>query len=291
MATTNKTIRKFIARACSRRSPRGLRPQLLVAVLVLAGLGGGCSKPRIAIEIPFEARFDGQPLDCAEAPDGAALTDLRFYVHDVALIESGRRFQVTLTPDAHWQDAHVALIDLEDGSGACLNGSPSMNTTLHGVVDALPTGAAILEFRIGVPAAINHANPVTAPPPRNASIMHWHWRTGYKFMRAGVAFRDDAAWLHLGSARCRGTVVDIQGCDAPNRPAVQLKNFDLENDAVVVDLARVFGPTGLGDGDAWSCESGPEEGHCRLVFAELGLDFATGEVQGPAPAVYSTSVR
>ena len=288
--TTNKTIRKPSARACSRRILGFIGSERFPATLALLCVLMGCNEPRTPLEIHFEARFDGAPIDCTSAPDGAALTDLRFYVHDLVLVEGDRRHDVMLTADSTWQDEHVALLDLEDGTGACQNGSASMNTKVRGRAIALADGDAVtLEFRIGVPSSVNHANPVTAPPPRNYSIMHWHWRTGYKFMRAGVAYRGDAAWLHLGSARCRGTVTDIRGCDAPNRPIVRLADFNPKDDVVVIDLARVFGPTGLGDGEVWSCESGPEERHCRIVFAELGIDFATGAAQGPAPAVYANA--
>ena len=288
MPTTTNKIRKFIARAFSHLQFVGSSAaKRSLAALSLLGLCAGCSEAEAPIEINFEVRFDGQPIDCAVAPDGAALTDLRFYVHDLALIKTERRHRVALIPDSRWQDEHVALLDLEDGNGACQNGSSPTNTRVRGsVVPAAADGAATLEFRIGVPPNVNHANPVTAPPPRNYSIMHWHWRTGYKFMRAGLAFRGDAAWLHLGSSRCRGTVIDIKGCDAPNRPAVRLTNFDPKTDVVVVDVARLFGPTGLGDGEVWSCESGPDEQHCRIVFAELGIDFETGAAAGPAPAIY-----
>lgn len=293
MPTTTNKIRKFIARAFSRLPfVAKMAAKRSLAALSLLGICAGCSEPLAPIEVNFEVRFDGTPIDCAAAPDGAALTDLRFYVHNLALIQTERRHSVTLTPDSRWQDEHVALIDLEDGDGACENGSPPMNTQVRGTVASVAAaGAATLEFRIGVPPAVNHADPVTAPPPRNYSIMHWHWRTGYKFMRAGVAYRGDAAWLHLGSARCRGTVTDIQGCDAPNRPTVKLANFNPKTDVVVVDVARLFGPTGLGDGEVWSCESGPDEQHCRVVFSELGIDFETGAAAGPAPAIYRRKLR
>ncbi len=235
------------------------------------------------VELRFEARFDGRPVGCGTEADGAAMTDLRLYVYDVVLIDgNGQRAPVQLDSDDRWQNGVVALVDLEDGSGACLNGTEATNAVVRGQVAAGDYRG--LEFVVGVPEALNHADPLTAGPPLNYTIMHWHWRSGYKFMRAGVETAGDEAWLHLGSARCAGTIGRIEGCQASNRPVVRFAEFDIGADRVIVDLARLFEHTGLGDGEPWNCQSGPGEAQCADVFTALGLQFSSGDTTGSVPA-------
>ncbi|MDZ7643630.1 MAG: MbnP family protein [Woeseiaceae bacterium] len=68
----------------------------------------------------------------------------------------------------------------------------------------MPTGDyRTLRLTLGVPADLNHGDPLHAPAPLTQTPMHWHWRSGYKFLRAGVTRGADGYWLHLGSTRCR----------------------------------------------------------------------------------------
>ena len=259
------------------------------ALLTLALLLGACGTESRQVDVEFDARFDGDPVACRPSAEGWALTDLRFFVHDIVLrTEQGRSAPLKLADDDVWQDSSVALLDFEDGTGACLNGTTATNTVVRGEV-ALPENDAIvgLSFRIGVPETVNHANPMTADAPLAYTIMHWHWRSGYKFMRAGVESPNDFAWLHLGSSRCAGTIGNIQGCASGNRPLVTVDGMQLSGDRVVIDIARLLGPVLQGDGNPWSCESGPDEDHCRVVFSELGIEFDSGRTLGPSPAFYA----
>lgn len=285
MLTTTKTSPRS-----TRPAPSGApkaRPLLLLTLL--AALAAGCRPAPAPIDIAFEVRFDGRSFNCSSPVDGAALTDLRFYVHDLRVRNGDALIDLQLIDDGRWQDGRVALLDFEDGKDTCVNGSSAVNRTVRALLPAPHARADEFEFTIGVPAELNHENPLLAPPPRNLTAMHWHWRTGYKFLRAGVETAADTAWMHLGSARCTRSAEGGFGCDGANRPRVRLRDFDLTSDVVVVDLARLFGPT-LGDGKPWKCESGAaEEDACRLAFAELGLDATTGEVLGSAPSVHASS--
>jgi hypothetical protein len=106
--------------------------------------------------------------------------------------------------------------------------------------------------------------------------MHWHWRAGYKFLRAGIRTADDGFWIHLGSTGCEGTVRDITGCRFPNRVDILLPEFLPGEDTVVVDLAALLVETDLLDAEATDCSSGPAEQSCKAPFRALGLDFETG---------------
>lgn len=261
---------------------------LALALPIFSMLLGACSTESRPVEVGFDVRFDGNAVACLPSSAGWALTDLRFFVHDIVLTTAqGRSAPLDLASDNVWQNSSVALLDFEDGTGSCLNGTTAVNRRVTGDV-ALPEDDPVvgLSFRIGVPEPLNHGNPMTADPPLAYTIMHWHWRSGYKFMRAGIRSDSDFAWLHLGSSRCEGTIGNIRGCSSSNRPLVTV-DFQLAGDLVIIDIARLLGPVLQGDGVPWSCESGPDERHCRAVFSELGIDFDSGQTLGPAPTFYA----
>lgn len=253
-----------------------------LVLLSFAGLAG-CSAPTSPVDIPFELRFGNAPIGCAQAAGGVTLTDLRFYVYDVELTGPAGTVTLNLIPDPPWQSENVALLDFEDGEGNCTNGSPAVRTVIRGL--APPGGYTGLSFRIGVPEHLNHDNPLTAAAPLQASTMHWHWISGYRFLRAGIASAGDGFWIHLGSTRCEGTVTDIKGCASSNRVAVSLPRYTAGEDTVVIDLAQLVEGVDLADGEPSDCSSGPTEASCKAPFAALGVDFETGEARR-SPAIF-----
>ena len=86
----------------------------------LVSLLAGCAPDDALYEIRFAAGYGDQPLRCAADEAGPRLRDLRFYVHDVMLLDdAGSAVRLEIVPDGQWQDEQVALIDLEDGTGDC----------------------------------------------------------------------------------------------------------------------------------------------------------------------------
>ncbi len=244
---------------------------LFLAILTATG----CSGPESELRIPFVAVFEGREIGCHPSESGTSLSDLRFFVASVrAIRDDGAIVDVTLQPDDQWQQAELALLDFEDGTGACNNGTPDIKTFLHGT---LPAGEYRgLRFTVGVPFHLNHGDPLLAAAPLDDSAMHWHWRAGYKFMRAGIRTADDGFWVHLGSTGCEGTVRKVTGCRFPNRVEVLLPEFVPGDDSVVVDLTALTSNTDLVDGETTDCSSGPAEQSCEGPFRTLGLDFVTG---------------
>ena len=229
-----------------------------------------CAPEHAPVRIDFGVEWAGSSLRCDSS--GPALTDLRFYVSDVVLIDSkGNEQKLLMTQDGTWQQNGIALIDLESGDAACQNGTSGMNATVTGTANTADIGG--LRFTVGVPFELNHANPLLADAPLDDSAMHWHWRSGYKFLRAGVATENDGFWMHLGSTGCEGTVQNISGCRAPNRVNVVLPDFIPDQDRIVVDLSALFIGVDL-DNDARSdCSSSPAEASCSKPFKALGLPF------------------
>ena len=260
-----------------------MRPRILL-ILCLALNGFACSEPQLGVKIPFVATWGEAPLSC-EDDAAIALSDLRFYVSELSLIDTdGRHHALSLDEQLQWQQGDLALIDLENGNGSCTNGSGELYSYLVGF---LPPGEYRgLEFTVGVPFERNHANPLTAEAPLDDAAMHWHWRSGYKFLRAGVATADDGFWVHLGSAGCEGTVRNVTGCRFPNRVSVTLPDFTIREHTVAIDLEKLLDGTDLADKKPSDCSSGPPEDACIAPFAALGLDFATGAKRG-AQGVFS----
>jgi uncharacterized repeat protein (TIGR04052 family) len=250
-------------------------------ILILLFLAASCTSDRVPVEIPIRAVFGDRPLGCTGARPDFVLTDLRFYVYDVRLVDArGRDEPVELAVVPPWQNNELALLDLENAEGRCANGTPGTHTALQGTVAAGTYSG--LKFRIGVPEHLNHEDVLQAEPPLSDTAMHWHWVSGYRFLRAGIANEADGFWLHLGSTRCEGTVTDIRGCASSNRAEAALPGFVPGRDAVVVDLRELVDAVELEDGVPTDCSSEPAELTCAGPFSALGVDFDRGTVTAPA---------
>ncbi len=229
-----------------------------------------CTAKRVPVHIEFSAAWGGQPIQCES--NAAALTDLRFFVSSIFLIDpEGNEHNVVLASDDRWQQRNIALIDLENSAGTCSNGTPQMNMSIAGTVAASDIVAA--KFTIGVPFDTNHANPLLARAPLDRAAMHWHWRSGYKFLRAGISNPTDSFWIHLGSTGCEGTIRHISRCNSPNRVTVEIANFTPDTDRIMIELAELFRDVDLEDGIRTDCSSSPAESACAAPFEALGLDF------------------
>jgi uncharacterized repeat protein (TIGR04052 family) len=243
----------------------------------------GCSAPLEDVEIPFVARFGDSLVSCDSDVEGLALTDLRLYVYDIRLLSAGNEEQeLLLADDPLWQNSEVALLDFENGKGRCANGTEQTNEVLRG--RAPPGDYTGLRFRVGVPEHLNHADPLRASAPLNYSFMHWHWLTGYKFLRAGLATENDGFWLHLGGSRCERTPEGTTVCRSGNRPSVELAPYRA-GDVVELDLEVLVNGIDLSDGVPSDCSSGPAETECQMPFTALGIDFSTGDTIG-TPAAF-----
>ena len=258
-----------------------------VTLFSVLSLIAACGESSSRLEVPFVANFAGAPLSC-QGSDSINLTDLRFYVHNLRLIDAdGEEHPLRLAAN-DWQNSDLALLDLEDGTANCLNGTTPVNTMAVGTI----TGSDLrgLKFTLGVPFASNHGDPLKADAPLGDPDMHWHWRGGYKFFRAGIKSEQDSFWIHLGSTGCEGTIQNIIGCNSPNRTDVYLENF-VPGDSVTVDLAALVTGDIFHDGEASDCSSGPAESSCVGAFAAFGLDHATGDTTGTQHVFATQSAR
>jgi uncharacterized repeat protein (TIGR04052 family) len=274
-----------------KSTPLRLPFAAVLASMLVSAAGCDEASPRGAsIEIPFAARVGGEPFACDQtfsAGDpavGVRPLDLRFYVHDVALLDAdGVPTAVTLENDGKWQSSGVALLDFEDKTGTCANGTEDTNDRVRGTA---PAGDYVgLSFKVGVPEFLNHEDATLANSPLNVSTLFWIWRDGYKFLRADfeTVESETAVLAHLGSTGCVGNPpAEEVTCERANRPDVTLEAFDAAKDVVVLDYGRLVADLDLENdqGGESGCMSGAEDPECEAMFDVLGLDLATGEASG-----------
>lgn len=255
--------------------------------------------------ISFAAKLGNDRVACGMPLAGlganerdASLRDLRFFVHDVQLIDDrGKRVPVALPDDGLWQYQNVTLIDLEDATGDCQNGSPETNALVLGKVpEGKYTGVF---FRIGVPAPLSHGDPASYRPPLYGSAMHWGWTLGYKFFRLELdlqASETESASsyeVHVGADTCSTHNGQIN-CARENIAAVELAAFDNERDKIVLDLAALLSGSQLAerpdDENVPGCASKIADRDCDPVFEAFGLDAKNGKPEG-TQSIFSAQAR
>ena len=261
------------------------------------GAGGeGPSKP-LDITLEFEARVGADPADCASsysnfgAEDSQVdLKDLRFYVHDVRLVDSeDNEVPLELEQDGIWQVENVALLDFEDGTNGCVDGNSELRKT---IVGQIPAGDYVgLKFRLGVPFDLNHEDVATSPSPLNVTTLFWNWGFGHIFFSA-VTTADASKgtndhFVHLGSVGCTGDpeLGEVVSCTNPNRPEFSFDGFDPDNSVVVLDLEPLLSESNLES--EIGCHSFPDTDACVAPFTALGIDYATGAMTPETQTVFS----
>lgn len=283
------------------------RRPLLVACAVsslVSSLVAACGEPAPqAITIPFAGVVDGAPFACGERFDGvgtsgASVTaaDFRLYVHNVVVVdEDGNDVVVTLDTD-DFQARGVALLDFEDGTGACDTGSPLLHTSITGTIpgDVDLAGVGGVRFTLGVPNALNHLDAVNTDAPLNIPSLWWTWASGYKYITTEllVGADEDAAYFHLGSTTCKGPPEEaVYSCAYDNLIDVGLVWND--GKTIDVDLGAIFASVDLegelAQGDMMrGCMSLSGDPECVGMFASVGMTY---EDNGGSPTQTVFAVR
>lgn len=290
---------------------------LLATAIACSALEVNAQSETKEVGIDFQAWVGESEFVCGESYEGVGVnqstitpTDFRFYVSNLALIdESGNAVAVELEQDGKWQYQNVALLDFEDGTGACDNGTAELNTTVVGTV---PEGDyQSLQFTMGVPQDLNHEDAAIAPSPLNLTSMWWNWQGGYKFLRVDMETEgisnvgetshshgeggdssvhtsslpngqgthhqssSNAYLIHLGSTGCKdSTQSNLFGCANPNRVQVMLEDFSAEDNVVIADLAELLAESDLTTNQANTpngCMSSPDDADCMPIMQNLSL--------------------
>lgn len=270
-----------------------------LAISVVAGavlLAAAPSSAEQAVRLRFAATVGETPVACDAAYQNIGVTkstihivDLRFYVSRLRLLKAdGTEQPVTLTQDGLWQHDDVALLDFEDASGGCANGTEQTRDLVEGSVAA---GEYVgVRFDLGLPFEKNHRDPTLQPSPLNLSRLFWSWNAGYKFLRLDLqSTGQPRGWMfHLGSTGCMPndsrTTVPVS-CARPNITTIDLPAFDLAADVVELDLQALLATSDV-DRNApetpAGCMSGPSDPECGPLLTRFGFQPAEGELAAPA---------
>jgi uncharacterized repeat protein (TIGR04052 family) len=279
------------------------------------GLPAAMAQESQAIKLRFAGAVNGVAFACGKNYPNIGTTkstitpsDFRFFVSTVELLTlEGKAVPLALDQDGVWQHENVALVDLEDGSGPCSNGTKAMHAEVSG---SAPRGNySGVRFTMGVPFELNHGDPTIAPSPLNITAMFWSWQGGYKFLKAdmnstGLAAKpamhkmasghgsqsghDDGEAsgfsVHLGSTLCAAAsrTESPSACKNPNRVTVSIAKFDLAKNVVVADLGAILSSANVDHNTpntSPGCMSFPKDGDCPAVMSALGLVY-----DGAAPA-------
>ena len=263
------------------------------------------------VTLRFAAKVDNNPFSCGSTyrlgkpATEQKVSDFRFYVSEVALVDNrGKTVPVTLMQDGKWQYQNVALLDFENKTGACTNGTTE---TRDRIVGTVPKGNYTgLKFTLGVPFELNHEDSTLAPSPLNLTGLWWNWQSGYKFARIDLQASNMTPMdmksrqghgggatgflIHLGSTGCQAETTSLKAtnCDRPNRAIALLTRYDPAKNVVVADLAQLVASSNLNLNQPKTspgCMSESNDRDCMGIMTNLGLS-STGK-----PAATQTFFR
>jgi uncharacterized repeat protein (TIGR04052 family) len=252
--------------------------------LAQVGCSGEATVAEPVLELSFEARVGDTPFSCAQPLWGlgtsaasAEALDLRLYVYEITLERvGGALVPFELVADGEWQSAQVALLDFENGSGRCADGTAQTNTTLRGHA---PTRSQYvgMSFTVGVPPELDHLDLSSAEAPLDVPGMWRSWQGGYKYLRADfTTVENPGGYLfHLGAEGCAGSPSSGYACAQDNHAKITLAGdidrpiiLDLQQLLSGVDLARA--PDGKND-LLPGCMSSASDPECAPLFEALGM--------------------
>lgn len=261
-----------------------------LALCAAAAASPAAAQPAgVPVVIRFAATAGRAPVACGQritdigtTRSTISLVDFRFYVSRVRLVTAtGAEVPLTLAQDGLWQHDDVALLDFEDATGPCANGTPETRAVVEGTAPAGDYSG--VRFDVGLPFEKNHQDVTLQPSPLNLSRMFWNWNAGYKFMRLDLrSSGQPRGWLvHLGSTACKpeGTPsVAAIACANRNVVGVDLPTFSATRDIVDLDVRALFATSNVDMNTAETalgCMSGSADPECAGLFGQLGL--AIGE--------------
>lgn len=264
-----------------------------LALALSATITSACAGGEVELDdvsIPFAATFGDTPFSCdgsfAVGTSGAEVRpiDMRFYVHNVAVLSGGEEVPLALDDNAFQgtiNGAQIALLDFEDNTSTCDTGSPDTHTEVTGKV---PAGTVVegVSFSIGVPDEANHLDAATGPAPLNVPGLWWTWSGGYKYMKIDmVAPENPEFFFHMGATTCSGDPTSGFSCAFGNVANVRLDGAT----SVAFDAGKLY--TGvdvnepLAEGDAVpGCMAFAGDPECPAMFEPLGLDFESAAANG-----------
>ena len=240
-------------------------------ILLLAHLGCEASR-RVGVNVTLRAG-SGEEIQCGDTfalqgVEGVKLGHAKLFVHGVQVWSPSQEKWLGVEVQdkgSPWHTQGVVLVDLdtERCKGAEAARSPGF------LVVAPVKDWSKLKFQVGVPFALNHADPTRAASPLDFMPMHWGWQAGYKFLRLELDLPSGGRWQwHLGSTQCKGEVGAITGCEQPNRLEVVMPRVgQAQRLGVALDLEALL--KGIRLQEAQGCMSTAGENECDVLIANF----------------------
>jgi uncharacterized repeat protein (TIGR04052 family) len=272
-----------------------------ISVVLVSACGNG-SHSTVSEPLNFELRFNAvsgsESVNCEQVlhqlgstSANASLLDFSVFIHGLKFIRAdGSSIAANLISN-EWQSRNVALLDFQDKSDSCSGAIKPTNKTIQGSIATKEDFIAI-EFTLGIPPELNHVDPSSVEAPLNASNMFWSWQSGYKSMRidlspeGGIQRPGDPDFLgtnyffHLGSTGCSGDPIrgEAVKCARVNQPVIRLNGFNIESNAIKIDVARLVSGLNIRSdvADSPGCMSSEFDTECGVFFDNLGLNLNSG---------------
>lgn len=273
----------------------------------------------LAINLNFVAEINGEPFKCGKTYSSVGInnsemvpTDLRLYISDIELLNSrGEWIKSSIEEDNIWQNSDVVMLDFEDATGPCRNGSSGTNKIAK--IKSPNEQYKGIRFLIGVPFTANHADPTIAYAPLSTTALFWNWQNGYRFIKFdartninGIGHQINRSTsntshgsnvnhssasgfsLHIGSTECasNSTTTTPKSCKNSNRIKVEFPSFNFDKNVLVIDIGKVLKNTDVTINTPQTspgCMSFSNDPDCVETMNALGLPYqgkaATGKQQ------------
>lgn len=252
------------------------------------------------ITLNFVAEINGEPFKCGKTYSSVGIknseivpTDLRLYISEIELLNSeGEWVKSSIVQDNVWQNSDVVMLDFEDGTGPCRNGS--LGTNKIAKIKSSNDQYKGIRFLIGVPFEVNHGNPTAASAPLSTTALFWNWQNGYRFIKFDARTNVDGIntsqnkgmhnssasgfSLHLGSTECasNSTTTSPKGCKNSNRIKVEFTSFDFNKNILVIDIGKILKNTDVSINTPQTspgCMSFINDPDCIEPMNALGLPY------------------
>ncbi|WP_438863951.1 MbnP family copper-binding protein [Neptunicella sp.] len=222
--------------------------------------------------VQFDLQYQQQPINCltrfTHQDRQWQLNQFNFFVSDIEVHRQGRWQSVPLQLNDR-QTESVALLRLDD---CATDATPAQQLQLAEPQDWQQ--ADKIRFNLGVPFALNHANPLTQPSPLNLSSMFWSWQGGHKFLRLDLQSEQGSWAFHLGSTGCMADSAVRSPATACDKPNLFQFVVPLTNDGhIVMQLDRLLAGVELTNQTSCTFHYA-EQAACQLLLDNLPTLFA-----------------
>lgn len=232
--------------------------------ILLPALLSGCGPSQSADTrtLSLQLLFDGTALDCQQV---LTINNQHWKLQQFQLYLSGFTLNdntLPLTSGPAHQQADIALL------GTVCDGTGNWQMQF-----AKPLSSGQLSFTLGVPAALNHQDPLRAASPLNQSDMFWSWQQGYKYLRLELAGTEQQWALHLGATGCQSPSPmrpPATPCQQPNLARINL-NYQ-SGQTLTLDLAPLLSGISLSADN--HCMSDANRLSCQTLLPRLGINAA-----------------